>query len=201
MSYLRQNSNPEDRRKRDLAAIHAGANQLGMEDDARRDLIERISTDLRGAGHGVRSAGDLNIRERAAVLDELRRLGAGNSPRTKGKPHNFPQLDAEITKIEAQLADMQLPWSYADAIAKRMFGIQRCAWLRQQKQLVAVLSALHNEQRKRDLGAAINRMQAALGITDDAIRAPKNWRRSIPALVAVHKTLDALLQARRGETP
>ena len=185
-----------DRRKRDLAAIHAGAKQLNLDEDTRRDLIERVT--------GYRSAGDLDDAGRTAVLNELRRLGAGKPGARKpgqypGKPHNFDGLDFEIRKIEAQLADMKLPWSYADAIAKRMFGIQRCAWLRQQKQLVAVLSALHNEQRKRDLGAEINLMQATLALTDDNIRAPKNWRRSIPALEAVHRSLNAQINKARQE--
>lgn len=189
---------PGERRKRDLRAIHAGARQLNLDEETRRGLIERIT--------GLRSAGDLDDAGRAAVIEELRRLGvgcsgAGKPGRYPGKPHNFGLLNAEITKIEAQLADMKLPWSYADAIAKRMFGIQRCAWLRQKKQLVAVLSALHNEQRKRDLGAAINCMQATLGLTDDDIRAPKNWRRSIPALEVVHKALDAKIKARQETAP
>lgn len=189
---------PGERRRRDLAAIHAGAKQLQLDEDTRRDLIQRIT--------GHRSAGDLDDAGRAAVIQEMRRLGAGKPGARKpahypGTPHNFDHLHAEITKIEAQLADMKLPWSYADAIAKRMFGIQRCAWLRGRNQLVAVLSALHYEQRKRGLGAAINSMQATLGLTDDDIRAPKNWRRSIPALERVRDALDAQIQSLQETTP
>lgn len=153
MSYLRQNSNPEDRRKRDLAAIHAGANQLGMEDDARRDLIERISAQLRGAGHAVRSAGDLNIRERAAVLDELRRLGAGKNPRADGKPKNMDTRPM-LARIEQLLTQLQLPWSYADAIAQRFYKIERCAWLKTYQQLQGVIAALDAERKRREKRAA-----------------------------------------------
>lgn len=187
---------PGERRRRDLAAIHAGAKQLKLDEDTRRDLIERIT--------GHRSAADLDDAARAAVLRELRRLGATRPGAHKpaqypGTPHNMHRLGGEIAKIEAQLADMKLPWSYADAIARRMFGIQRCAWLRERKQLVAVLAALDNEQLKRGLGEGINRMQQQLGITDDDIRAPKNWRRSIPALKAVYERLDAQIQAQEAQ--
>lgn len=43
---------PGERRWRDLAAIHAGAKQLDMDEDTRRDLIERLT--------GHRSAGSLD---------------------------------------------------------------------------------------------------------------------------------------------
>ena len=177
---------PSDRRKQDLKAIHAGARQLNLDEDTRRDLIERVT--------GYRSAGQLDDAGRAAVLQELRRLGAGRPGAKKpahypGRPHNFARLDAEITKIEAQLADMKLPWSYADAIARRMFRIQRVAWLRKQEQLVAVLSALHNEQLKRDLGAEIDRALKQLGMTEAQINGPKNWRRNLPALKGIAEAL------------
>lgn len=186
---------PGERRRRDLAAIHVGAKQLGLDEQTRRDLIERVT--------GVRSAADLDDAARAAVVQELRRLGAGRPGARKGaypgKPGNMATMPSEVRKIEAQLTDMGLPWSYADSIAKRMFRIPRVAWLRTQAQLVAVLSALDVEQRKRAMGAQIDRMQATLGLTDADVVAPKNWRRSVAALEVVYQGLTAQLHLRELE--
>ncbi len=50
-----------------LSAIHAGCKQLGIDEDTRRDLYERVT--------GKRSAKDMNAAERERVVSELRRLG------------------------------------------------------------------------------------------------------------------------------
>lgn len=137
---------PTDRRKRDLAAIHAGAKQLDMDEDTRRDLIERIT--------GHRSAGELDDAGRAAVLKELRRLGAGGKPgRHRGKPRN---MDARpmLTRIEQLLTAMQLPWSYADKLAQHMYRVERCAWLKTSAQLQGVIAALDAERKRREARGA-----------------------------------------------
>jgi len=55
---------------------------------------------------------------------------------------------AQLTKVEALLADMELPWDYADGIAKRMFGdsVLRVDSLNK-RQLTAVISALMKRQK------------------------------------------------------
>ena len=124
-------------------------------------------------------------------------------PGTVGRPANFARMPDEIRKIEAQLADMGLSWAYADAIAKRMFGIRRVAWCRKQKQLVAILAALHVEQEKRQLGAAVDLMLQRLGWTAADLpaclpAATKNWRRNVAVLRQVHDALAANLPADAG---
>lgn len=100
-----------------------------------------------------------------------------------------------VTKVEALLADMWLSWSYADAIAKQMWGIPRTAWARSPKHLQAMIAALHNEQKKRWLLASVEELCEQLGINDPASlpgwKLPKNWRRNIPVL----KQLQAHLRA------
>lgn len=181
---MRRVSSADHVRSRKLAAIHIAAGQLGLADDTYRDILERVT--------GKRSAADLDMREASAVLDELRRLGAAN-PRAAGKPHNADKLSGEIAKIEAQLSDMRLPWSYADAIGYRMFGIQRVAWLRKQSQLVAVLAALHVEQQKRAVLADIRTQCVALNISIDDIERElelsAGWQRRQSALKAVAEHL------------
>lgn len=51
------------------AAIHVAKKQLGLDEDTYRDLLARVT--------GKRSAKDMSDAERQAVLDEMRRQGAG----------------------------------------------------------------------------------------------------------------------------
>jgi hypothetical protein len=57
---------------------------------------------------------------------------------------------AQMTKVEALLADMELSWNYADSIAKRMFGnsVLRVDTL-DRRQMTAVISALVKRQKKK----------------------------------------------------
>lgn len=137
---------PGDRRRRDLAAIHAGAKQLNMDEDTRRDLIERVT--------GFRSAGQLDDAGRAAVLQELRRLGAGSKGRNyPGKPRNM-DVRPMLTRIEQLLTAMGLPWSYADKLAQHMYRVERCTWLKTTAQLQGVIAALDAERKRREARAA-----------------------------------------------
>jgi phage gp16-like protein len=193
-------------RRQKLAAIHVAKHQLAMADDTYRELLARVS-----AAHGkaCSSAKDLTADQAFAVLDELRRLGAKRpavrTPKGKvkpgsypGKPANFDELPEQITKIEAMLADLQLTWSYADAIAKRMHGIERVAWCTKPAQLVAILTALHVEQEKRYLLGSISEHCQKIGTTLDAIaerfKLSPGWQRRRATLKSVREVLlfDAL---------
>jgi len=179
-----------------LSKIHIAKQQLAMEDDIYRGLLARVA--------GVRSAKELNERQAGAVLREFERLGFKPLPskRTKGKPHNFNQLPNEIAKIEAQLADLKLSWSYADSIAKQMFGIPKVAWLKKPEQFQAVLAALHVEQEKRGLLAQVEGLCKELGVTGPEMVAgleqlPNGWQRQRPILKLLVETLSAIAVARR----
>lgn len=171
-----------DARMSQLATIHIGRQRLGMAEDVYRDLVERIS-----AQHGKpqRSAAQCSSRQLSAILDEMRRLGFAPkaSPKTRGKPRNFKQLPEYITKIEALLAELKAPWSYADAIARRMFGIERVSWCTNGAQLQKVLAALDYEHKKQDLLRYYEGQCRIAGRDPEAfaaeLRAPMNWRRSI----------------------
>jgi phage gp16-like protein len=186
-------SRPEaERRRKQLAAIHAAKRTLDMDNDTYRALLERVSAT---AGPAVRSAGQLDPGQIYAVLEELKRLGGLKpSPKTKGKPANFEQLPEMITKVEALLADMKLPWSYADAIAMRQFRIQRVAWCRKEDQLRAIIAALHVEQEKRellrDIEATCARLETNLeGIEQRYRLGSPRWRRNRDSLRSVRDAL------------
>ena len=181
-----------------LSKIHIAKGQLGMDDDSYRALLRRVA--------GVESAKDLNTSQAGRLMVELERLGFRPKPsgKAKGKPHNFAQLSGEIEVIEAQLTNMGLPWSYADAIAKRQFGVEKVAWLKTPKQLTAVLAALHVEQEKRELLHQVETLCKELGVTDperlDGLEAlPKGWKRQRPILKALADALNNLVIARRGD--
>lgn len=126
-------------------AVHAAARQLGLDDATRRDMLAGVA--------GVRSTTELTLAACDKVLDHLSRLGAGKPGRAKPgrqprQPHNLDRV-AMLTKVEALLADMQLPWSYADAIARqqtrRKGGIERLAWV-PDGDLVGVIAALDRKK-------------------------------------------------------
>lgn len=158
--------------------IHIAKSELGMADDDYRAMLASIPV-LEGAT----STAKLSIPKLEAVLEVMKSMGFKVRPnkKSKGKPSNFDKLPAEITKIEALLADMGLPWSYADRIANQMFGIKRCAWIKKGKQLASIIAALHVEQEKRGLEESI---QERMKTIDPELKAqieshmPGNWNRN-----------------------
>lgn len=122
-----------------ISKIHVAKTQLGLDDEVYRQMLQRVT--------GKASSKDLTEREAGRLIAEFRAKGfiEKSNPKTKGKPHNFKQLPDYIKKIEALLADMQLPWAYADKLAKHMFKIDKVAWLKDGNQYEAILVALNNK--------------------------------------------------------
>ncbi|WP_413206741.1 regulatory protein GemA [Rhodospirillum sp. A1_3_36] len=69
-------------RKTLIAAVHAGAKDLAIDEDARRDLMERIT--------GHRSAAKCTDGQLGAILDEYRKLGRRPAGRQGFKPAANP---------------------------------------------------------------------------------------------------------------
>jgi phage gp16-like protein len=171
---------PDPTRTKDLKKIHIAKRDLAMTDGSYRAMLQRLT------GHD--SAGKLNAHQRQAVLAEFRRLGW--KPRSKKggrRPHNLDR-EAQLQKIEAQLTDMGLPWRYADAIANRMFHIERVEWLRERKHRDAIIAALWREQKKRHLLTAVDEILADLGRDRsdlDRYQLRPGWERHLPTLTAL----------------
>lgn len=125
-------------RRSQLAQIHIARKDLGLEEDTYRAMLMDVA--------GVTSSADLTAKGRRDVLARFESKG------WKNKKHRAPEVTAEkapyIRKIGALLADMKLPWSYANGIAKQMFKKQRVQWC-EAEQLRAVVAALSKEQTKR----------------------------------------------------
>ncbi|MCY1311309.1 hypothetical protein D9M70_615930 [compost metagenome] len=79
---------------------------------------------------GVESSKDLTPRQVGRVLAELERLGFQPTQAKAGraKPKAAPERGPLVSKIEAFLAEAKRPWSYADAMALRMFQVARVEW-------------------------------------------------------------------------
>ena len=142
---------PDPQRMAHLAAIHVAAKQL-IDRDTYVAIFGRIAP-------GHRSSADLDARQRMALLDELRRLGAarvaGGKRRAsangvrRGAPTSVaPDRAAMVRKVGALLADAKRPWNYAHSLARRMFGADRVEWC-PPDQLHRLIAALEIDRRRR----------------------------------------------------
>lgn len=131
-----------NRRNAALGKIHIAKKDLGLDDDTYRALLARVA--------GVTSAKDLNPRQVSAVLAEFQRLGWQAAPaKSQGRktPRPAPDRQKLVGKIEAQLAEAGRPWAYADAMAERMFKVERVEWC-DSDQLQRLVAALVYDARR-----------------------------------------------------
>ncbi len=130
-------------RSKDLARIHLGKKQVGLDDEAYRELLKGVT--------GKTSAADLDFRQRFQVIQALEKLGA--KPPAKafpGKPARpAAGKDALVAKIEAQLAEAKRPWAYAHGMAKRMFQVDQVQWC-DADQLRRIVAALNYDAKRRE---------------------------------------------------
>lgn len=136
-----------------LAKVHLAAKELGLEDDLRRDLLERVT--------GHRSSADCTDAQLRAVLDEYRRRGwsPGNkqghkqtySPRPGRPAAARPASNPIARKARAlwlslwQLGVVRDPSEAAlEAFGKRQLGVDRLAWADQSQgyRLIEALKAM-----------------------------------------------------------
>jgi phage gp16-like protein len=149
---MKRATKPKDERSRLLSRIHIAKKALGLDEDTYRAMLGSM---------GVQSSADLalpQLRQITAALErDVARLRAHKpAPATGRNPYgdtprnlNVPDRAAQLGKIGALLTDMTLPWSYADGIAKAMFGVQKAEWLNESGQRAALITALVKEARRR----------------------------------------------------
>lgn len=131
-------------RKGLIAKIHIGKSQLQMDNDSYRALLYRTAKKS--------SCTEMTVIELEAVLKEMKRLGF--TPKRAGtgrKPSVAKSKTALLSKIEAILADLRLSWSYAEGMAKQMFGREKIEWLNvieTQKLLQALIYHQRRQQAK-----------------------------------------------------
>jgi len=134
---------PEQYRKAELAKIHIAKKALALDDDTYRDILKNVCK--------VDSASKLDSQGRFQLLKHFESLGWKKTrPKYGRKPRVNGDKTALMGKLEALLADSRLPWSYADSMAKRMFKVDKVAWLdaKQLHKSVAALQINANRQQK-----------------------------------------------------
>ncbi|MGO4380353.1 gp16 family protein [Pseudoduganella sp. RAF19] len=139
-------------RSADLAKIHIAKKQLGMDDATYRAML--------AAHGGVASAKNLTHDGAARVLAHLQRCGFKPAKATNAgrpRPRVGGDRKAQVRKIEALLADAGRPWSYADALVKKLFAttdkverVEFCNGV----QLAKVIAALAIDATRRAAKAA-----------------------------------------------
>ena len=135
---------PEGHRNRELAMIHIAAKQLGLDDDAYRDMLWAVGR--------VRSAGDLDYAGRQRVIEHLKACGFQAKPGRKpfpGRPHNIDR-HPQLKKIEALLADAKRPWAYVDGMAEKMFGKERVAFCNQDEWQRIIAALVFDQKRRKE---------------------------------------------------
>lgn len=129
----------KDSRNRELAKIHIAAKNLGMDEDAYRDMLWAVAR--------VRSAADLDEAGRRRVLDHLKACGF-KSKRTS-RPRPSQDREALVGKVRVLLHAMNLPDVYADGMSKKMFHVERYEWCNPD-QLHRLVAALEYHKRRHE---------------------------------------------------
>jgi len=135
----KKSAGKDQQRKRDLAAIHTLAKKAGLEDDdSYRDMLEQLT--------GQRSAAKLSRTQRYKVIQHLKANAPKRAAHYPDRPNNT-DTSAQMKKIEALLAEAKYPWSYAKAIAKRMYHKEQLEFCTS-TELTGVISALIKDAKK-----------------------------------------------------
>lgn len=134
-----------DHRNSDLAKIHVAKKQLGMTEEDYRAMLWTQGR--------VTSSSDLDHTGRQRVLDHLKACGfkpvASVKTKRPKRPTPAPDKLKLVRRIRAQLISLKnLPDSYADGIARQMFGLEFFEW-GTHDQLHSITAALAVEQRKQ----------------------------------------------------
>lgn len=126
-------------RKKLIATIKIAQKQLNLDDSTYRAVLIRTTN--------KRSCTEMTQGQLRAVLKEMKRLGFESVSKHK-RPPIRPAASNMLAKVEALLADNNLPWSYAHAVAKRMFHVDRVQWLSNQNlhKLIAALQ-IHADRK------------------------------------------------------
>lgn len=130
----------------DLAKIHIAKKELGLSDEAYRDMLH--------LHFGVSSAKDLNPRQVLVLLNKFRARGWTSKRPSRGKkpfagsktgaPRNRARL---LAKIEAHLAERGAHWNYAHAIAEKICKVERVEWC-DDEQLWKLVCALEYDSKR-----------------------------------------------------
>jgi phage gp16-like protein len=125
-------------RNRLIAHIHAAAKELGLDEDTRRDLMERET--------GKRSASAMNDGELGKVVGALSELkkGSAASAARSFVPHEDPQVRKVYAMWTALKRKGLVTAAKPNGFAKRMAGVDSVEWAtpEQLRQIIEGLKAV-----------------------------------------------------------
>lgn len=133
-------------RKQMIQKIHIAKAELKLDDNAYKMLLlETVDKP---------SCTMMSDQELMIVLQKMQENGFKVKAKHGKRPQasaSAPNRQALLSKIEALLTESKKPWSYAHAIAKRSFGIERVQWLTddQLHKLVQILASYNHRHGKR----------------------------------------------------
>jgi len=136
--------------------IHVAKSKTGMSDAEYRDLLGSI---------GLQSCVGLDQAGFDYVMAHFEKLGfkiraTRRRPRSRRKFNKVPESKERLMrKVGAVLADCGLTWSYADAMARHMFGIDAVQWCNPD-QLYRIVAALSYHQNRRKRGDQTRRKRS-----------------------------------------
>ena len=141
-----------------LKLINIGRAQLGWDDDVYRPTLLRFGGRPDARGHV--SLKSLTVQQQRDLLDYMR--SQGFKPLAPGRPKNTDaDRRRELKKIEALLTDAGKPWSYAEAVMKRVTNgrkqkLEFCA-VAELADLVGALERTALNRLHRELGDQLQR--------------------------------------------
>lgn len=132
--------------KKEKALIHVAKAKLAMSDDEYRDLLASV---------GVSSSTQLTHGHLDVLMEKFKEAGfkpIHGSAQGSGMHVDGPaEKQAMLSKIGAILADQNMPWSYADRVAKKMFGVDRLRWCTPQQTWKVLQALIIYQNRKTTL--------------------------------------------------
>lgn len=127
-------------RGRELGMIHVAKKQLRLDDDAYRAMLWSVAR--------VNSAADLDAAGRERVIEHLKARGFKVTRGGKRRPKPPADRADLVAKIRAQLIEAGRPDTYADGMARRMFGVEQFQWC-EPDQLRRIVAALVYDANRR----------------------------------------------------
>ena len=137
------------------ALIHVAKSKTGMTDAEYRDLLGSI---------GRQSCVELDQAGFDFLMARFEKLGfkiraTRRRPRSKRKFRVPESKEMMMRKVAAILSSLGLTWSYADAMARHMFGIDAVQWC-DPDQLYKIVAALSYHQNRRKRGDQTRRKRS-----------------------------------------
>lgn len=156
----------DDKRRRELAAIHTGKRELGLDEETYHALLIQVSTDTTGVAKT--SSAEFTAPERAALLDAMRRAGFRANISTDASAIHDARNALRRDKVNPQIAMITGLWHELGAagavrtpttaalrqFAKRVAGVSTLEWAssEQASRVIEALKAMRDRHERREGG-------------------------------------------------